>query len=403
MILLFLCFAPPAHGISGDTDNNGKLSTADAVKALQVCAGLLPAGVSSDADVNADGRIGTEEAVYVLQRLSSVPDSPVPETGQSLCYNNSEKITCPRANRNFFGQDANYHTSWISFVKLDSAGNTLPDDAAEWSMIRDNVTGLTWEVKTGDGSVRDSSNTYTWHDSDPQTNGGKEGTPGDGTDTEDFTKALNSVSFGGFSDWRLPTAKELSYIVSRGAYDPAVHTAYFPRTEPSAYWTSDTDANFPDDAWRVNFVNGSLFSTYKSEACHARAVRGGKSGIPETPVINGDGTVTYTEAGLMWQQERSETPITWEEALAYCRNLSLAGHEDWRLPNINELHWLADYTSKDLLAGFPGAVPSGYWSSTTDAHYPNNAWYADFSSGYVITSRKSDKYHVYAVREANAP
>ena len=59
-------------------------------------------------------------------------------------------------------------------------------------MVRDNVTGLFWEVKTDDGSIHDKDNTYTWYDSNPATNGGNAGTAGEGTDTEDFIEALNS-------------------------------------------------------------------------------------------------------------------------------------------------------------------------------------------------------------------
>ena len=41
-------------------------------------------------------------------------------------------------------------------------------------------------------------------------------------------------------------------------------------------------------------------------------------------VDNSDGTVTDTATGLMWQQETAGSR-TWEAALSYCENLSLAG------------------------------------------------------------------------------
>ena len=90
-------------------------------------------------------------------------------------------------------------------------------------MVRDNVTGLIWEVKQDKNGVQnydnphDADNTYTWYDPDPATNGGDAGTPGEGTDTDDFINALNNAGFGGYSDWRMPGREELRSICDYGA------------------------------------------------------------------------------------------------------------------------------------------------------------------------------------------
>lgn len=96
----------------------------------------------------------------------------------------------------------------LFYTKLDANDNDLPDSATSWVMVRDNMTGLIWEVRTDDGSVHDKDNTYTWYDSNPETNGEDAGTHGDGTDTVDFIKALNDANFGSYLDWRFPTIKE---------------------------------------------------------------------------------------------------------------------------------------------------------------------------------------------------
>jgi len=80
------------------------------------------------------------------------------------------------------------------------------------------------------GSIHDKDNTYTWYDSNPETNGGNAGTNGEGTDTEDFIKALNDSKYGGFSDWRLPTVDELTRIVNYGKFNPSINKSYFPKT-----------------------------------------------------------------------------------------------------------------------------------------------------------------------------
>lgn len=54
----------------------------------------------------------------------------------------------------------------------------------------------------------------------------------------------------------------------------------------------------------------------------------------------------------------------WCEALAYCENLTFAGHDDWRLPNIRELQSIVDY-GRFTLAIDPhfGRLAVGTWSS----------------------------------------
>jgi hypothetical protein len=124
-------------------------------------------------------------------------------------------------------------------------------------------------------------------------------------------------------------------------------------------------------------------------------------------VVNGDGTVTDTSTGLMWQQE-TETAMKWEDAINHCEVLSLAGYTDWRLPNINELQSIVDYTSYypaiDITAfpRIPNMSPN-YWSSTTDAYYTRNAWCVDFDPGQVLHGDKLSSYYVRAVRGGFSP
>ena len=58
---------------------------------------------------------------------------------------------------------------------------------------------------------------------------------------------------------------------------------------------------------------------------------------------NGNGTVTDSAAELMWQQGEGGLR-SWQDVSAYCAALSLAGHDDWRLPTVEELRSLADET-----------------------------------------------------------
>jgi hypothetical protein len=169
--------------------------------------------------------------------------SRLPDTGQVTAYTDS------------FGEDSDYTINPPSYTKLGSSGQVLRDSATKWAMIRDNVTGLVWENKTDDGTIHDKDNRYTWYDPNDETNGGD-------PDTQDFIEALNEGNFGGYSDWRLPTVQELSWILhSDIPYPgPAINTTYFPNIEPveSLSWSSTKTSD--DSALGVDFKYGFVYS-----------------------------------------------------------------------------------------------------------------------------------------------
>ena len=61
-------------GFLGDIDGDHVVDLADAILALKVASGVDTAGenVTVDADVNGDGKIGLEEAIYVLQAVAEL-------------------------------------------------------------------------------------------------------------------------------------------------------------------------------------------------------------------------------------------------------------------------------------------------------------------------------------------
>jgi len=80
-------------------------------------------------------------------------------------------------------------------------------------------------------------------------------------------------------------------------------------------------------------------------------------------VDNDDGTVTDTKTGLMWQKVAAGSK-PWNEAIEYCETLVLAGHSDWRLPDLNELQSIVD-SIRDNPTVFSHTTVYNYWSSTT--------------------------------------
>ena len=89
---------------------------------------------------------------------------------------------------------------------------------------------------------------------------------------------------------------------------------------------------------------------------------------------------------LMWQDEKQDFEGTWDEAQEYCKLVSLAGYNDWRLPTRAELLSIADHGRYNpaLNTAFRYIADSGYilyWSQTKDAKGSPNAWYVDFRNG----------------------
>jgi alpha-tubulin suppressor-like RCC1 family protein len=324
----------------------------------------------------------------------------IPDTGQTKCYDHEKEILCPNPGEDFYGQDASYNINPQSFTKLDAQGNELPDSATEWTMVRDNITGLIWEVKTDDGSIHDKDNTYTWYDSNPETNGGDAGTEGDGTDTEDFIKMLNDIKYGGFNDWRLPTMKELISLANFGKAGPPINTSYFPKTKSVLYWSCNYKASSVKNALGVTFGFGSCWFTSKSSSYYVRAVRSKKCRSFEKFVINDHETVTDTFTGLMWQKESSLNGMNWQRAIEHGKALSISDYNDWRLPTIKELFTIVDFLRYPAINKniFDGHLPAFYWSSTPTANNIDPAWVIDFEHGNNYNHHKSVSYYVRVVR-----
>ena len=258
---------------------------------------------------------------------------PVPDTGQTLCYDSGAAITCPAPGQAFYGQDASYSINTPAYTKLAAGGAALPDTATDWAMVRDEVTGLVWEEKhawdnvTNYADPNDADNSYTWYDNNSATNGGDAGTPGDGTDTMDFIRTMNAANYGGFSDWRMPAVKELQSIVDYSiAYPgPTINTAYFPNTVASYYWSSTTFAYNFLGAWGVYFYYGLITYDYKTDGIYVRAVRSGQLVSTTTTTIGGSTTTTTTPGGATTTTSIASVSTTTSIAAATTTTTTISG------------------------------------------------------------------------------
>jgi Protein of unknown function (DUF1566) len=121
--------------------------------------------------------------------------------------------------------------------------------------------------------------------------------------------------------------------------------------------------------------------------------------------LNGDGTVSDQVTHLMWQQAADPLNYTQSDALAYCMNLDLGGHTDWRLPTRIELVSIVDYSvGGDNIVptinavAFPNTPVAGFWSSTPLSGTPTFGFYVWFNFGIEDFGDGATAFRVRCVR-----
>jgi hypothetical protein len=146
---------------------------------------------------------------------------------------------------------------------------------------------------------------------------------------------------------------------------------------------------------------------------------------------------------LCWENPPSTLRFTWDEALTYCDDLTASGHDDWRLPKIQELislirgcvdmHATGDLSRNQCGVTDPGCIDHedcwetgcegcgqyagpddesdgcywdpalagecySCWSSSSYASYSGYAWYVGFDGGYASSADKNFPNQVRCVR-----
>ncbi len=106
--------------------------------------------------------------------------------------------------------------------------------------------------------------------------------------------------------------------------------------------------------------------------------------------------------GLMWQDDSAAKSVQkdWEDAKAYCQNLTHGGYNDWYLPTISELESLADYSKVNpaIKEGFKNVASSVYWSSSPYVSDSQYAWYVYFNFGNSGYYDKTNEFYVRCAR-----
>ena len=235
---------------------------------------------------NAQADIIFKNGMEFVPRLN---DTGITWSGEYPSGNNvdctSTTITSPQDCNT--GRDATHNDdsdghAGFSFTKLDANGTPLADQgvaytSTPWSCVKDNVTGLVWEVKTTDGGIHNKDNTYQWG-GDTAIGKGHPNAQGTYYDPSwnELVQGSNTDNLCGFYDWRVPTVAELSSIVNKGTSNPAIDTNYFPNTVINYFWSSSPLAVNSSYAWCIAFYYGNVYVNLRDNVNHVRLVSSGQ-------------------------------------------------------------------------------------------------------------------------------
>ncbi|MCU4675972.1 DUF1566 domain-containing protein [Catenovulum sp. 2E275] len=262
------------------------------------------------------------DLVYVTVLPISAFDG-INDTGITYCADALSNVkTCPisnfprqdaefgrdPANNNLTLQKFGQGEAGFDFTLIDDAGEEVFSDKAP-SCIRDNVTGLIWEIKT-DSGIRSHTHTFTWY-LPGDFNGGDEGVASSPSNadyiasctlnsqitacnTQAYIAAVNASNLCGASDWRLPTVKELVSILNYGQTNNKMalgvngkvlwpnHAKPVANASPNIpYWTrssslfgvSSPTSPIAPRAWVVDLATGDEYSYKKINAAAVLLVR----------------------------------------------------------------------------------------------------------------------------------
>ena len=321
--------------------------------------------------------------VAASDNLPNITGYPIVSTNQTKYYDTLNEISAPGQGSAFYGQNAMYLGNAPHYI---NNGN---------GTITDMVTGLMWQQSPDnncDGIINYS-------------------------DKVSYAAAVAGAAgyrLGGYTDWRLPTIKELYSLIEFSGLDPDpqgsssgltpfIDTNYFKfgygdvaageriidgNFVSSTLSVGKTCGESVNAVFGVNFADGRIKGypiifpgKLTTNVFYFRLVRGNTGYGQNNFTDNGYGTITDHATGLMWMQSDNAQAVKWQNALNYAENSQFAGYSDWRLPDTKELESIVDYTRSPSTTNSPAINPifhctqitneggitdyPCYWSNTT--------------------------------------
>jgi hypothetical protein len=359
--------------------NNPKNVTANFISPKKVDTLVFKLSVTDDTKATAVDTVTINVAAQAQGQLN--------DTGITFCSDGAFNVascgisTYPRQDAEF-GRDVFYNDdkdghAGFSFTKISSKGEKLPLDAPVWACVKDNITGLLWEVKT----TKNTAENYAFANADK------------------FVKTINSQKLCGETNWRLPQIQELQSIVDYSVPlpNPNIDLNFFPNSTSKIYWSQTPYAKNKNDVWGIYFEDGRVFEQDKKTNAAIRLVSSTQKTTAKKYQISKDGAEVFdTQTGLTWR--RCVEGMKWDgktcsgypfggmlvEGLQRAASEARLTGKAWRLPNIKELGSLIDTSQSNLaidLTTFPETPNDQIWSSSSYALDAFFGWAVHFYYG----------------------
>ena len=249
---------------------------------------------SGDPNDYSNGHGPQGDAVRIYNYVRCVRGGSLIDTGQKKCFDNSKEITSPSVDQSFYGQDAQYNSIQPAYQN------------------------------NGDGTVTDLSTNLMWQKD-----------PGEKKTYTEAVSGVNNFNLAGYTDWRLPTIKELYSLILFSGTDPSgyegsstsglvpfINTDYFDfeygNTSAGeriidSQWITSTEYVGGEIVFGVNFADGRI-KGYGTGPMPGQSdakeffviyVRGNTNYGINNFTDKSNGTITDQATGLMWMQKDS--------------------------------------------------------------------------------------------------
>ncbi len=326
----------------------------------------------------------------------------LPRTGQRTCFDQ----TGQSIDHTDSGQDGDLQTGsiWPEPRFIDNGDGTVTDQLTGlmWMFDGRSLGKMSWQAAMQGGALLQSA-------------------------TKEPDNRIPGLK-AEYADWFLPDIRQLETLFN--GEEPYLHNWLnswgFKNIQADSYWSATVSPN-PYTAWIFRFNSGVaeqaakidkgfvLLARQAAPAAAADNQNGDDSTIAATGrfIDNGDGTITDTTTALMWLQDASCLGTAdWQAGFTKLKsyNSNQAAYKcgansytDWHVPNRHELRSLIDHNTD--LPALPASHPftnvqPDYWTATTAAANPSQAYKIFMGSGELQVGNKETQQHIWPVRPA---